>query len=192
MCTLWSINEGSGGEPRVDGCCRFEDLVPVCGGSLGNRRVIGGWGLIGVTLGPHASRLTAEAIAHRPLAAHQTAPQPCAMRDAIIITLDLDPNASAPHGVTPVQPFDRPLKRKPQTPHGILGVNRNGMAAVRMRVQCAHHGFHGGIVKRKHGAVSFGAAAMIVATPAPSHASVHPDVRSTGLVRHPNRPRYAA
>ena len=114
------------------------------------------------------------------------------MRDAIIITLDLDPNASAPHGVTPVQPFDRPLKRKPQASHGILGVNRNGMAAVRMRVQLAHHGFHGGIVKRRHSAVSFEAAAMIVATPAPSHASAHPDVRSTGLVRHPNRPRYAA
>ncbi len=96
------------------------------------------------------------------------------MRDAIIITLDLDPNAAAPHGVTPVQPFDRPLKRKPQTPHGILGVNRNGMAAVRMRVQFAHHGFHGGIVKRKHGAASFGAAAMIVATPKLPYASVHP------------------
>ena len=101
------------------------------------------WGRGGAGLRAHPARLTAEAIAHRPLAAHQTSPQPCAMRDAIIITLDLDPNASAPHGVTPVQPLDRPLKRKPQTPHGILGVNRNGMAAVRMRVQLAHHGFHG-------------------------------------------------
>ena len=62
------------------------------------------------SLRAHPARLTAEAIAHGSLAAHQTSPQPCAMRDAVIIPLDLDPNASAPYGVTPVQPLHGSLE----------------------------------------------------------------------------------
>jgi len=85
------------------------------------------------------------------------------MRHAVVVSLHLDPNAATPHGVGPVQPRDRRLEREPQVPHGLLGVNRNRVAAVGMGVQRLYHGFHGGIVQRGHGGVLGGSAAMIVA-----------------------------
>ena len=68
------------------------------------------------------------------------------MRDAVIIALNLDPNAAAPHRVAAVQSGDRRLKREPQVSHGVVGINRNRVAAVRMCVERAYHGFQGGIV----------------------------------------------
>lgn len=88
------------------------------------------------------------------------------MWHAVIIALDLKSNAPTPHGVDPVQPFYRRLERKPQTSHGVLGIHRNRMATVRMRVKRLDHGFHGGIVKCGHIGVPVGSAAMIVAIPA--------------------------
>lgn len=85
-------------------------------------------------LGAHPPRLAAETVPRGPLSADQAAPEPGPMGNAVIIAFHLDPNAPTPHGVDPVQPFYRRIECKPQTSHGVLGINRNRVAAVRMRV----------------------------------------------------------
>ena len=88
------------------------------------------------------------------------------MRDAVIVALHFDPDTPTPHGVDAVQPFDRRFEGKAQSSDGVVGINRDGVAAIGMRVERAYHGFHGGIVECGHVGVPIGSAAMIVASQA--------------------------
>lgn len=115
-------------------------------------------------LGPHAPRLAAEAVPHWALSADQAAPEPCSMRNAVVVSLNLDANAAAPHRAAAVQAGDRCLERQAQTSHGVIGVDPNRVPAVRIRIEGANHGFEGGIVRRGHVGVLGGSAATIAAT----------------------------
>ena len=111
------------------------------------------------------------------------------MRNAVVVSLDLDANASTPHGIAPVQASDCLLQGYPQAPDSLLGVDRNRVTTVWVRVERVYHGFHGGSVKCGHVGVSVGSAAMIVATPANS-ARVGPvKATETHLLHAPVRRR---